>query len=177
MNRDPWRIKTSLAAMMLAALAFSSAVNAQQAALSEDDQEFITTAAQSSHAEVAMGKKAAESQNPAIREFGNQMVTEHTQMNDDLAALAKQKGVTLPSSPDLGSQAKDVMMNVLPGKTWDSQYVSSQLDDHQETLELLQEQAQSGQDPDLKSFAQKYIPVIQEHLDEAKELQKRPELQ
>src|SRR3712207_9146343 len=71
-----------------------------------------TTLFRSSHAEVTMGKKAAESENPAVREFGQQMVTEHTQMNDDLAAIAQQKGVSMPSSADLASQAKDVMMNV-----------------------------------------------------------------
>lgn len=177
MNRYHPRIKTSLAALMLAALAGSGVAMAQQASLSEQDREFITTAAQGGHAEVAMGKKAAESENPVVREFGQQMVTEHTQMNEELSALAQQKGVSPPMSPDLASQAKDVMMNVLPGKTWDSQYVSTQLDDHQETLELLQQQAQSGQDADLKAFAQKYIPVVQKHIDELREIQKRPEFQ
>ncbi len=68
-------------------------------------------------------------------------------------------------------------MNVLPGGTFDSQYVSSQLDDHQETLELLQKQVQEGQDPDLKAFAQKYVPVVQKHIDQLNQLKTRPELQ
>ena len=169
-----WR-RTAVLGGMMVGLVLSTA-NAQTQ-LSEQDQDFIETAAQSSAAEVAMGKTASESKNAAVAEFGRMMITEHTQMNEELASIASQKGVTPPTSPDLASQAKDAAMNVLPGDTFDSQYVSSQLDDHQETLELLQKQVQEGQDPDLKAFAQKYVPVVQKHIDQLNQLKTHPELQ
>ena len=34
-----------------------------------------------------------------------------------------------------------------------------------------------GQDPDLKAFAQKSVPMIQKHIDELQALKQRPELQ
>jgi putative membrane protein len=172
--RDYWRT-TALVGSMVLGLAVSSA-NAQTK-LSETDQDFIETAAQSGAAEVAMGKTASESKNTAVAEFGKMMISEHTQMNEELAGIAKQKGVEPPSSPDLASQAKDAAMNVLPGSTFDKQYVSSQLDDHQETLQLLQQQAQEGQDTELKAFAQKYIPVVEKHIDQLNQLKSQPELQ
>jgi putative membrane protein len=36
--------------------------------------------------------------------------------------------------------------------------------DHRETVADFQNQAQSGTDPALKAFAQKYLPIIQQHL-------------
>jgi putative membrane protein len=156
-------------------LAVLNAASAQQ--LSEGDREFITTAAEAGHAEVATGQTAAESENAAVAAFGKQMVEEHSKMNDELAALAQKKGVTPPSSADLASQAKTTVTGALPGTTFDEQYVSSQLDDHQETLQLLQNEAKSGQDPELKAFAEKYVPVVQKHIAELHDLQKRPELQ
>ena len=84
---------------------------------------------------------------------------------------------TPPSSADLASQAKTAVTGALPGATFDKQYVSSQLDDHQEALQLLQNEAKSGQAPELKAFAEKYIPVVQRHIAELQDLQKRPELQ
>jgi predicted outer membrane protein len=36
--------------------------------------------------------------------------------------------------------------------------------DHKQTVSEFQKQAQSGSDPALKSFAQKYLPIIQQHL-------------
>ena len=65
----------------------------------------------------------------------------------------------------------------LPGETFDSQYVSSQLNDHRETLALFEQEARSGQDPELKAFAEKGIPVLEQHIAELEKLQKMPELQ
>jgi putative membrane protein len=36
--------------------------------------------------------------------------------------------------------------------------------DHKKTVADFQKQAQSGSDPALKSFAKKYLPIIQQHL-------------
>jgi putative membrane protein len=158
-------------------LALGAAAAQAQTALSDADREFIEQAAEGGHAEVAMGQSAAESENPAISAFGKQMIADHGKMNDELATLAKQKGVEPPSSANLASQTKGAATAVLPGETFDKQYVSSQLDDHKETLALFQQEAQSGQDPDLKALAAKGIPIIQRHIAKLEELQRMPELQ
>ena len=168
------RLELSLGA---AALCFALATAHAQTALSDGDRAFIEKAAQGGHAEVSMGQSAAESKNPAISAFGKQMVADHSKMNDELAMLAKQKGFEPPASADMASQAKGALVDALPGKTFDSQYVSSQLDDHKETLALFEKEAQSGQDPELKALALKAIPIIQQHIAQLEELLKMPELQ
>jgi putative membrane protein len=69
--------------------------------VSEANREFINKAAMSGQAEVASGETAAKSENSAIADFGNQMVREHGAMNQEFAALAKQKGVEPPTSASL----------------------------------------------------------------------------
>ena len=64
----------------------------------------------------------------------------------------------------MASQAKGALVGCLPGKTFDSQYVSSQLDGHKETLALFEKEAQSGQNPELKALAVRAIPVIERTL-------------
>jgi putative membrane protein len=172
MNRDRCT-EASLGAIALC-LAVSGAT--AQPALGEADRDFVEKAAESGHAEVSMGKAAAGSRNAAIRDFGRRMVEEHGRMNDELAGIARRKGVTPPASPDVGSQAKGAVTSVLPGQAFDTQYVSSQLDDHRETLQLLQRQAQAGQDPDLKAFARKYMPVVQRHIDQLQQLHAQPDI-
>lgn len=171
---DPRSLATTVAAAAI--LLLSAPALLAQSTLSDADREFVKTAAESSAAEVSMGKSAAESKNQAVADFGKQMIHEHTQMNDELAALAKGKGVEPPSSPDAASMAKGAVTSVLPGQAFDSQYISSQLDDHKETLALLQKQAQSGGDPELKAFAAKYVPVVQKHIDELTVLQRQPDV-
>jgi putative membrane protein len=155
------------------AVALTLSVGAAQAqqALSEGDQSFIDQLAQGGYAEVEAGKLATESKNQAVANFGKQMVADHTRMNEELAALAKSKGYEPPTSADLASKAKSALLNVMPGATFDKQYADSQVDDHQETLELLQNEARNGQDPDLKALAEKAIPKIEEHLTMARQLQ------
>jgi len=163
--------------LAIVSLAVCFAAMPAHAALSDTDRTFIKQAAQGGYAEVAMGKSAAESQNPAISAFGRQMVADHSRMNDELAALAKQKGVEPPTSADLASQAKGAIVDLMPGKSFDKQYVSSQLDDHQETLALFQKEAQTGQDSELKALAKKAIPTIQQHIAQLQKLKQMPELQ
>jgi ATP-dependent Lon protease len=52
-------------------------------------------------------------------------------------------------------------------------YAQGQLQDHRETAELFQKEASSGQDPALKAFAQKTLPILQQHLQMVEALNKR----
>lgn len=162
--------KYALSGLTAAALALSIGAAAAQA-LSEGDQTFIDQLAHGGYAEVQAGKMAIESKNQSVANFGKQMVEDHTRMNEELAALAKSKGYQPPTSADLGSKAKSALLNVMPGATFDKQYADAQVDDHQETLELLQNEARNGQDPDLKALAEKAIPIVEQHLTMARQLQ------
>ena len=159
-----------LGAAALACLLSSAAV---QAAVSEKDHAFIVSAAEDGAAEVAMGKEAMKSDSAVIRQFGQQMVKEHGQLNSELTRIAKEKGVTPPSSPSVASQAKGAVTSVLPGSTFNNQYVESQLSDHRQTLQLLQDEAKTGHDPQLRKFAQEAIPIVQKHINELQVLQKK----
>ena len=111
------------------------------------------------------GRDSAAAPDP-IADFSNQMVREHGAMNQELAALAKEKGVEPPTSASLTDQAKDAVMSVMPGTTFDKQYVGEQLTAPKETLALMEKQASGGDDPDLKSLAANSIPVVQRHTTE-----------
>src|SRR5216683_2338997 len=55
----------------------------------------------------------------------------------------------------------------------DKTYMDMMVKDHQADLAEFQEQAQSGTDPDLQTFAGKYSKVVQQHLDLAKQTQSK----
>ena len=170
-------MRRSMRPLLLATAIAGLTIGTARAEVSEADRAFIDKAAMSGQAEVASGQTAAKSENSAIAEFGNQMVREHGAMNQELAALAKQKGIEPPTSASLTDQAKGAVMSVMPGATFDKQYVSQQLTDHQETLALLEKQASSGDDPDLKALATKAIPVVQKHITELEALKQQPGMQ
>lgn len=143
-----------------------------QAALSPLDRQFIIDAAQGGMAEVSLGQMALQRANSdAVKQYAQRMVREHTQANQELLRLASQKGVTPPK--DMGPKYKAAMerMMQLPRASFDQAYISEAgINGHLESLAVYQRQAQLGQDPNLKTFAAKTLPTVENHLQAAREL-------
>jgi putative membrane protein len=130
--------------------------------LSAADKAFMMNAAKGGMMEVEAGKLAAQNaQNADVKKFGNRMVTDHSKANAELMALAKEEGVSLPGAKS-------------PGK-WksDKGYMDMMVKDHEKDLAEFQNEAKSGTDPDLKTFAEKYSKVVQQHLELAKQTQSK----
>src|SRR5688572_18185245 len=88
---------SSLKGSVLAGFAclFIIAVHGQQ--LSPEDRQFIEKAAQAGMHEVHMGQIGIErGSSQAIKQYSQRLVDDHTKANQELAELAKRKGVTLP---------------------------------------------------------------------------------
>jgi len=112
--------------------------------------------------EVAMGRMAEQKgQSDDVKSFGKRMVTDHGKANDELKKIAAQKNVKLP--------AKE------PTVSWgsDKAYIDMMVKDHEKDLAEFKEEANSGNDPDVKKFAEDTAKMVQEHLDLAKQTQSK----
>ena len=101
---------------------------------------------------------------PQIKEFAKRMVTDHTQANDELMQLGKSENLSLPNQLDPKHRTEMDRLSAMSGNAFDAAYMQHMVQDHKQTVSEFQKQAQSGRDPALKSFAQKYLPIIQQHL-------------
>lgn len=129
------------------------------------DTSFVNAAATSGLAEVQAGKVAEQkASNPAVKQFAGQMVTDHSEANAELKQLAGSKGLILPTQPDAAHVATLQRTSQLSGSQFDEQYMQGQVADHEQAVSLFQREANSGQDPQLKAYAAKYLPVLQRHL-------------
>lgn len=122
-------------------------------------------------AEVQMGRLATKNaQSDAVKQLGQKLVQDHSKANQELKKIASQKGVTL--STDLGEHKTALdHLKSLQGKEFDQAFVQHAVQDHQKDIQKFQQAAQQLQDSDLKSFAQKTLPTLQEHLQMAKSAQ------
>jgi putative membrane protein len=142
------------------------------APLSTHDQSFVQQAAIGGLAEVQEGQIAVSRGKAAdVKLFGQRMVDEHTSNNKALMALAEQKRVTVPTAPDAKHASALAALQKESGAAFDRAYITGQVSGHEEMASLMQSEIQSGSDSDLKAFAEKTLPVIQEHLQMAKRLQ------
>jgi len=161
-----YRQSFECAAAVLALASFSS-MAAQN--LSEQDQKFVQDAAKGGMMEVHMGQLGMErGASPAVKSLSQHLINDHKAANQELAALAKQKGVSLPG--DDAQMAASMPFANKTGDDFDKAFARSAVEDHQKDIAEFEKEASSGNDPDLKNWASKTLPTLRAHLAEAQSL-------
>jgi putative membrane protein len=136
-----------------------------QANLTMADTDFILAAAQGGMTEVQLGELASTNgMRDDVKAFGQRMVKDHTTINDDLKALAAQKSVTLPDNLNAKHQGMVDKMAALTGAEFDDAYIAAMVKAHTQDA--------ATQDPDIKSFLDKSIPVVERHLEHVTAMKK-----
>jgi len=137
------------------------------------DKEFVMKAAQGGMTEVELGKVASDQGASAqVKEFGARMVKDHGQANDELKSIARQKGIMISPQLDARHQAQVDKLSKLSGSAFDKAYVKNQVHAHEMTVALFKQEVQSGQDPELKAFASKTLPTLEDHCSSITTIQK-----
>lgn len=160
--------------LTLGAIAMTLAAGQAMAQISPADKTFATKAAAGGLAEVSLGTLATQNAgNAQVRAFGQRMVTDHTQANQELIQIAKQQDMTIPTKPDAADHATEQRLENMKGQAFDTAYMQDMVQDHQKDVAEFRQEANSGKDPALKAFAQKYLPVLQQHLQMAESVSKK----
>jgi putative membrane protein len=112
-----------------------------------------------------------------VKDFAQQMITDHTAVNKQAGALAKKLGVKPEDSETGAALKKGAAENVaslkkLKGAEFDKAYVSHEVAYHQQVLDAIDKVLiPSSQNAELKDLITKVRPAIQTHLDHAKHLE------
>lgn len=137
----------------------------------ENDADWAVDAAAGGMMEVKLGELAQKNGGSAqVKDFGKTMVTDHSKANDELKAVAAKKNITLPAALSDDAQKKYDDLSKKTGKDFDKDYISMMVDDHQDDIDKFKKEAADGHDADLKTWASDKIPVLQHHLDMAKQI-------
>lgn len=99
------------------------------------------------------------------------MIADHRPANQQLMQLAAEKNVTLPTSPSDEQMELMAELQELSGEEFDRTYLErGGVDSHSKMEELFQTAVNESKDPDVQEFAAETLPVIQEHLAIAREM-------
>jgi putative membrane protein len=128
--------------------------------------------------DVDAGKLAkSRSKNKEVQQFAQQMITDHTAVNKQAAALAKKLGVKPADSDTSKSLKKEAAQNIaslkkLKGASFDRAYVDHEVAYHEEVLGAIDKVLiPSAQNAELKGLIEKVRPAIDAHLQHAQHLQ------
>ena len=137
------------------------------------DKKFLMTAAQGGLAEIQLGQLATQkSNNDQVKQFGQQMVTDHTQLNAEMKPIAESMGVQVPTSPSPKDQAEATKLSALSGDAFDKAYIAYMVKDHEKDVREFKAESASTQNQTLKAAVDKGLTVIEGHLQMADNLAK-----
>ncbi|UOE52411.1 DUF4142 domain-containing protein [Mucilaginibacter sp. SMC90] len=133
---------------------------------------FLIVASIGNLQEASAGQLAVQKANLAdVRSFGQMMVKDHTQAEQQLLQLAKSRGYNLPAAAT-GSIQPDLNLKNA-GPDFDRLYVHGMLAGHNNTVQTFENYAVNGKDPAVKAFAQQQLPALKAHLSAIKVLDGR----
>ena len=100
------------------------------------------------------------STNPAVLEAASTIVADRTQANQELTSLAMARGITPPTGPNPGQLGAVAILQPMTGRAFDVAYLQEQAEGDVVEIALFQSEEQSSLDPELRAFAQNYLPVL-----------------
>jgi putative membrane protein len=134
------------------------------------DSALIREATAGSLLEIRLGNLAeTKAINPAVKQFGQRMVTDHTTMQNQWSALAARNG--LPKAGlDQAQEQEASQLAKLSGAEFDRAYMTSMIQDHQHDVDAFQSQGPSARSAEVRQLAASSLGTIQQHLTLARQV-------
>ncbi len=141
-------------------------------ALAAEGENFVDEASAKGIAEIETAKMALDKgTSEDVKQFAQKMIDDHAKANQELAQLAQAKDLEMSDEATLMDKAKAMILKLRDGENFDEAYANNQVVAHEQTIEMYQDYVEGGENADLKQFAQKTLPKLEEHLKQAKDLQ------
>jgi putative membrane protein len=140
--------------------------------------------------EVKLGELASEkAQNADVKAFGRMMVQDHTKAGEGLKQLVSKHNITAPAELEGDHRDTFERLSKLQGAEFDREYINTAVDDHEKTLNALEDRLDKEGDNEnprytpkktdnqfdmqLNQWAAQTIPTVRQHLEKAKQLDQK----
>jgi putative membrane protein len=158
-------------AVTVATAAWAQQTSSGSSRATSADSAFAMKAAQANMAEIELGKLAQQkAASQEVKKFGQQMIDDHGKSLDELKGIAMKKSMSLPAEIDAKHKALEDRLAKMNGAEFDRAYIQAMVDGHKEVAAEFRKESQSGADSELKAYAAKTLPTIEEHLRHAEML-------
>lgn len=141
-------------------------------ATATNDKKFMKEAAEGGLAEVELGKLAEQkASSQEVKDFGKQMVNDHSKANEELKEIASKESVTLPDNLSAKDKTLKQRLEKLSGPNFDRAYMENMVKDHKKDVADFNRESTSGKDTAVKQFAASKLPTLKEHLKKAESIE------
>jgi putative membrane protein len=167
------RVAYVMCCALLGSMPMVSAHSAKAQA-SDADKQFLAEASQGNYDEIQLGKLAAEKgTDPAVRAFGERMVTDHTRLGQNMKPFAEEWGLNPPQNLSPDAQKEYDKLQGLSGHDFDKEYISDMVSDHSKDLDAFNKEVKDTQDQKFKTAVMHGKSVVAAHKNMAYDLKKK----
>jgi putative membrane protein len=157
----PWWIS----GLLLGALSLSSLPAAAQTDSATEmtlEGQVLNNLHEANLMEIAAGRLAVtHGGSAAVRQFGMDLVKDHTTADEQVAAMASSMNVILPSTAAPDESLKSLAG--LDGKAFDKAFLKMMVEDHDKAISLVQNAQLRVSNVQLSAFLKKLLPILQSH--------------
>lgn len=138
------------------------------------DQQFVNMAAQIDMVEANLGQLAQDNASSQdVKDYGQMLATDHTNDFSQLHAAAQTANLSVPDAIDTAhNKAMIAPFQKLKGSAFDHRYIKEMVAGHTKAIAMFKKEAADAQNDAIKTYAEAALPVLQKHLDQAKDLEK-----
>ena len=138
----------------------------------EKDAQFVVDATRDNLISISLCDLAlSRSTHPEVKELAKNLSDHHTKAQNELAALAAKKNITIPSTPDTEASEYKTL-NDKSGNDFEKTYYNKIVDMHKAAISRFEKAAQDSKDADIRNWASAQLPTLRTHLDRAMNDQK-----
>ena len=137
----------------------------------EADAQFLVKSTSNALLEVELGKLAqAKANTPVVRSYGASLVQKRLELLGGLRALAAAKGLAVPPALGQDEQAAYHEVSTQTGSQLDKHLMALIVKAQKQDEDGFDDMADDAYDGDIRGFAAKFLPTVQEQLAGAKEV-------
>ena len=132
--------------------------------------DFVREAAISDLFEIQESKLAVERATGPTKQFAEKMIRDHMKTTSELKPMAMSAKIDVPTALDSSHQKMVDKLAGLNGADFAKEYHSDQDSNHKDAVSLFMRYSTGGENQEMKAWAGKTLPVIQDHMNMAKGL-------
>jgi putative membrane protein len=133
--------------------------------------------------EIALGKMAeGKASTSEVRAYADQLVQDHTNVDQTVVAIAEKGGAHLQNSPAANREGRHEIahekqlerkLKSASGPDFDRLFLQQTSSDHERLIRKLQQDREDASDDDLEALIDKMIPILEQHRELAQILMKK----
>ena len=140
--------------------------------ISPSSKQFLEKMAKGSQGEVQLAQMAeSKASNQQVKDFAKKLEQDHTQLNQQMQSAFSQYGMSMPQPMTQQQQQLQSRLQNMSGSQFDHAFINAAVKEHTKDVQEVQHHLQTAQNDQVKQLLQQALPVLQQHLQTAKQLQ------